>query len=452
MENDPRRLAFNILLKWQSSKHTLDHALEIHADAFSALSKKDKRLCNTLIFGVLRHRESLDWIIRAFSNIAINKIKLKPLYLIRLALFQIIHLDRIPAFAAINSSVEIGKKECGRKTAGFINAVLRKAEKHHSTLQLPEASKDPAVFISVSCSLPLWLAEKWVLAFGVEQTIRLCRQINTIPMITLRANTLKTDRAILETHLSKSTEAIAPTKYAENGLRFTHPDIPIHDLEPFKNGWFQIQDEAAQLVTEFMAPLPGETVLDACSGLGGKTGHIAQMMGDKGTLVAVDIESRKLETLVKETQRLGITILQTRAVDLIKTTVKDFKTYFDRVLVDAPCTGLGVMQRNPDTKWKRTSHDITRLSGRQKKILNAAANLVKPGGLLVYAVCSCETEENEDVIHAFLNKRKDFSIDKDVDSGKFSVFMTAEGFLKTYPHPHGMDGFFAARLKRKTKS
>ncbi len=452
MENDPRRLAFQVLLSWQTSKHTLDYALEIHADTFSALSKKDKRLCNTLIFGVLRHRESLDWIIQAFSDIAINKIKLKPLYLIRLALFQIIHLDRIPAFAAINSSVEIGKKECGRKTAGFINAVLRKAGKKHSIVKPPEISKDPAGFISVSCSLPLWLAEKWVQAFGVDQALHLCRQINTIPMITLRTNTLKTDRTTLETHLSKSVKTIAPTKYAEYGLRFSHPDIPIFDLEPFKNGWFQIQDEAAQLVTEFMAPRPGETVLDACSGLGGKTGHIAQMMENKGTLTAIDVESYKLDALAHDTQRLGISIIQTRAMNLMKTSIKDFKTYFDRVLVDAPCTGLGVMQRNPDTKWKRSAHDITRMAGRQKKILNAAANLVKPGGILVYAVCSCESEENEDVVHAFLNKRKDFSIDKDVNFDKFKVFITAEGFLKTYPHTADMDGFFAARFKRKTKS
>jgi len=176
-------------------------------------------------------------------------------------------------------------------------------------------------------------------------------------------------------------------------------------------------------------------------------------MNNKGILVATDSEQKKLESLSEEAVRLGIDIIQTKPVDILKTTIKDFDFYFDRVLIDAPCTGLGVLRRNPDSKWKRTAKDIIRLAAKQKKILNAAANLVKPGGILVFAVCSCEKEENEDVIHSFLKKRKDFSIDKEFEFGAYSNLVSKEGFLKTYPpasyNASDMDGFFAARLIRK---
>ncbi|MFA5904198.1 MAG: 16S rRNA (cytosine(967)-C(5))-methyltransferase RsmB, partial [Desulfobacula sp.] len=159
-----------------------------------------------------------------------------------------------------------------------------------------------------------------------------------------------------------------------------------------------------------------------------------------------------LEALEADAKRLGIDIIHIKSIDMLKSSIKDFDFYFDRVLIDAPCTGLGVLQRNPDTKWKRSKKDIERLAAKQKKMINSAANLVKPGGVLLYAVCSCEKEENEDVIHAFLDKRTDFSIDKDFHSDKYSLFMTHEGFLKTYPESRNMDGFFAARLVRKSKT
>lgn len=456
MIKDPRHIALNVLLFWHTSSHTLDKSLEKYSKEIASLSKTDRSLCNAIIFGVLRHRESLDWIIRAFSNTPLEKINIKPLYLLRTALFQIRYLERVPVFAAVNTGVDIAKKLSGKKTAGFINAVLRKAADNISDIALPDPQKNAAKFISVKYSLPLWLSRKWINAFGFEKTSCLCQQINSIPHITLRANTLKISRQSLADKLVPVAKNIHLTDYATTGISFTNPNIPIHEFEAFKQGLFQIQDEAAQIVTDFLAPKPGEKILDACAGLGGKTGHIAQVMENKGVIIAADVEIKKLESLQVDSKRLGIDIIQTKQVDLLKTTIKDFDFYFDRVLIDAPCTGLGVMRRNPDTKWNRSKKDIERLCAKQKKMLNAAANLVKPGGILVYAVCSCENEENEEVILSFLNKRKDFSIDKEFQSDKDSIFMTrllsSEGFLKTYPELNNMDGFFAARLKRKSKS
>lgn len=451
MINDPRQIALDVLSFWHKTSRTLDKSLENSSKEISNLSKNDKNLCNALIFGVLRNRESIDWTLAAFSDIPLEKIKVKPLYLLRIALFQILYMDRIPVFAAINTSVDLAKKSGGKKTAGFVNAVLRKAAENHSSVSLPDEKAKKAKFISVKFSLPFWLSKKWIHTFGFEKTKLLCQQINTVPCITLRTNTLKTDRDDLADRLSLVAKNIQMTDFATQGISFTNPDRPIMEFEPFKLGLFQVQDEAAQIVTQLLDPKPGEKVLDACAGLGGKTGHIAQLMENKGSVIATDLEAGKLEALELESKRLGIDIIQTKQANILKTTIKDFGFYFDRVLLDAPCTGLGVLRRNPDSKWKRTKKDIARLGAKQKKMLNAAANLVKPGGILVYAVCSCEKEENEAVINKFLEKRKDFSIDKEFESDNYKKLITSEGFLKTYPEINNMDGFFAARLRRKLK-
>ena len=262
---------------------------------------------------------------------------------------------------------------------------------------------------------------------------------------------MKTDRAVLLEALSSKVADIEKTKFTDEGLSFNSPVTAIHELKEFKRGFFQVQDEAAQIITHFLAPRPGEKILDACAGFGGKTGHIAQIMDNQGIVIAADTGGRKLESLAADMKKLNINIVKTRAINIIKSSIKDFDFYFDRVLVDAPCTGLGVLRRNPDTKWKRSRNDMKRLGSKQKKILNASASLVKPGGILVYAVCSCETEENENVIQHFLDRRKDFSIDTEFEPSGYDQLITQKGFLKTYPEINNMDGFFAARLIRNVR-
>lgn len=457
MIKDPRHIAVSVLVSWDTSFHTLDKSLENHSEQIDSLSRKDKSLCNALIFGVLRHRGTIDWTLSEFSKTSLAKVDTPLLYLLRITCFQMMYMDRIPVFAAINTSVDIAKKIAGQKAAGFVNAVLRNAADHFSTVVFPDPKKDRAKFMGVKFSIPLWLSRKWCHAFGFEATQLLCRQINTIPRITLRTNTLKIDRHTLADKLSSVAKNISLTPYAPQGISFESPSMSIQELDIFKQGMFQIQDEAAQIATCFLSPRPGENILDVCAGLGGKSGYIAQLMENRGVLVCADIEPQKLDSLQLEAKRLGIDIIQTKPVDILRTTIKDFDLYFDRVLLDAPCTGLGVLQRNPDTKWKRSKRDIQRLSAQQKRMLGAAANLVKPGGLLAYVVCSCEQEENEAVIYQFLDKRKDFYIDTEFESnhddtrmtGLLSKFISAQGFLKTYPDADNMDGFFAARLRRK---
>ncbi len=449
MVTNPRQAAIELFLNWEKSIHTLDFCITQMQPRLEKLSPKDRKFFNAVVFGVLRHRNMLDWIISHYSHIPVQKIQQPALYLLRSAILQVHFMDKIPDFAAIDTSVTIAKKYGGKKTAGFVNAVLRKITQNKSDLAYPVKDRPKEKDIRITYSLPKWLTKKWIKRYGSKDTTNLARQINTIPDITLRCNTLKVDRDTLIKNLSPCCKAVKKSDFANLGIRLKGPSTPLHEMDDFKKGMFQVQDDAAQIVTQILSPEPDENILDACAGLGGKTCHIAQQMGNRGSVTAIDIEDSKLEALTGEAKRLGITIIKPKSMDLLTSTIKNFPGFFNRVLLDAPCSGLGVLRRNPDTKWRRTNRDIQRLAARQKKLLNAAANLVAPGGVLVFAVCSCEKEENEDVIFSFLKKRKDFSIDKDYRSDRFKSLVTPEGFFKTYPAINNMDGFFAARLKRK---
>lgn len=447
MKVDSRQMALKILMRCQKRTCTLDKSIDAAQSQLEGLSRQDRNLCNAIVFGVLRHREYLDFIIKSFSKKPFANLDILVLYILRIALFQLLFLDRIPAFAAINTSIELAKKQTNQGTAGFINAVLRNAEQNHHTLALPDLDKNLLAHICTGHSFPGWMIKRWIGFYGGEKTLALCRSINTIPPITLRVNTLRMQRKPLGALLETQNFIVAYTNESPDGINISSPGKPVTEIEGFSQGLFQIQDEAAQLVSQILNPKPGEIVLDACAGLGGKACHIAQLMNNRGQIIAADLESHKLESLEAEARRLGIENIRVRQIDLLKATIKDFDGYFDRVLLDAPCSGLGVMRRNPDTKWKRTLKDVLRLCAQQKKMLNAAANLVKPGGILLYAVCSCEPEENEQVITAFLQKRKDYSLDTTMEGIK-----TADHFFKTYPEGQHMDGFFAARLKRANKT
>ncbi len=444
MAMDTRKTALHILLHAAKKKTTLDRALDAFRPQLAGLTQQDKNLCHAIVFGVLRHRNYLDFIIQTFSNTKIARMDLSVLYILRMAVFQLRFLDRVPDFAAINTAVDLAKAQGGKKIAGFVNAVLRNAARGFDSLVWPDQHKNLVEHISVVHSIPLWLAQRWLDRYGPDTTLELCRAVNRIPPVTLRTNTLKTSRAELGRLLTDAGHKIDFTPFSPDGILLAGAGIHVEDLTGFASGLFQIQDEAAQLVSRILDPQKEETILDACAGLGGKSLHLAQLMENTGQITAVDTEETKLAQLSSEAQRLGITSVETQVLDLLKADISDFPKFFDRVLVDAPCTGLGVLRRNPDAKWERSVQDIQRMAARQKRLLNRAANLVKPGGTLVYAVCSCEKEENEAVIAAFLKARKDYAL---VPMGHF-YGRACDKFFTTFPETTGMDGFFAARLTR----
>ena len=450
MVNNARKTSLYVLNTLDQGNKTLDSILD---EAFSQhifFSKKDRALLQALVYGVLRWQAKLDWIIDYFSKTRLRKIDPKVLNVLRLGLFQIISLDRIPVSAAVNTSVEMTKSLAAPYVVRFVNGLLRNAARNYKQVPYPDENSDPVSALAVKKSFPKWLLERWLDRFGLEETVLLCDAINTIPPLTVRCNTLKTSCETLLMLLEKDVEKVEPTDYAPDSAFFFNPKKSIPEMKSFEDGLFQVQDEAAQLVTFLLNPKPGETVLDACAGLGGKTGHISQVMNNRGKLIAMDNNTKKLHRLQSEMVRLGISLVTPLTHDLNDPAIAKSTKKFDRILLDAPCSGLGVLRRNPDAKWRILEQDLIRHAKRQTIFMNNLAHQVKPEGHLVYCVCSSEPEENESVIKGFLKKHKDFAIEKNPEGLPYKArsLLTGDGFLKTFPHVHNMDGFFAVCMKR----
>ncbi|MCG6911053.1 MAG: 16S rRNA (cytosine(967)-C(5))-methyltransferase RsmB [Deltaproteobacteria bacterium] len=451
MKDIARQSALKILNIVEGSQRPLDAVVDEHLPEGSALLKRDRAFIQTIVYGTLRWRGRIDWVIAHFSSVKIHRIDPKILNILRMGLFQIMFLDRVPVSAAVNTAVELSKSVAEPYVVKFANAVLRKAAAGHTQVPFPAFEKDPAASIAARHSFPQWLVERWLERFGPEECTRLCSFVNTIPPITVRANSLKTDRNELKEALEKDTESAVPTRSSPVGISITGPRLPIPKMSAYRKGWFQVQDEAAQLVSIFLSPEPGERIMDACAGLGGKTGHIAQLMHNRGKIIAADKDRCKLSQLRTEMMHLGISMVTTRMLDLERPPAEAGPAQgFDRILLDAPCSGLGVLRRNPDAKWVSAKRNLTAFKERQVSFLTQAAQLLKTGGTLLYTVCSMEPEENEAVVSAFLEKHTDYAVDADRQSFPDAVkpFVDRQGFFRTFPHAHNMDGFFAARLKR----
>jgi len=451
MTDDVRKTALHILNTLDKGHKTLDSVIEDVFRKKTLFSRKDRALLQAMVFGVLRWRGRLDWIIDYFSETRLNRVDPKVLNILRLGLFQIIYLSRIPVSAAVNTSVEMAKTAAAPWVVRYVNGLLRNAARKYQNVPFPDIDKDSVKALATEKSFPKWLIKRWLDRFGLKEAVLLCDAINTIPPITVRCNTLKTNRKKLVKAFKGYAEKIEHTNYAPDGVFFSNPKRSIPKIRAFEDGLFQVQDEAAQLVTLLLNPKPGETVLDACAGLGGKTGHIAQMMKNRGRLVAMDKDEKKLLRLESEMHRLGISIVTTCIHDLNKPLNQDRFGKFDRILIDAPCSGLGVLRRNPDAKWSTPKQNLAHYQERQAQFLDNLAHLVKPSGVLVYAVCSMEPEENESVINSFLNKHVKFAIEKSPTVLHFDFYslVNNNGYVKTFPHLNNMDGFFSVCMKRK---
>ncbi len=447
-----RRISLSVLNGLDDSNAFPEHLLRKAFEREAQLIRKDRALATELVYGVLRWRSRLDWVISQLSKTPVHKIEGPILNIIRRGLYQILFHSRIPPSAAVNDSVEMTKARAPLWVVRFVNGLMRSAVRRAKEIPLPDYADDPVKAIAVRESHPLWLVERWVERLGVEETKQLCMANNQVPPLTVRANTLKVSRQDLLNSLKDHVRDITPTRFAPDGLSMRGLRHAIADIPSFEDGWFQVQDEAAQLITHLLDPKPGETVLDACAGFGGKTGHIAQLMKDRGKIKAMERQSWKLHELKTSLARLGFSAVTTWHHDLSESVpVAQFGT-FDRVLLDSPCSGLGVLRRNPDAKWKKKETDLTRLRADQLRFLGCLAPLVKTGGRLVYCVCSLEPEEGDYVVKDFLKNQAQFVIDREpvelFDADERLV--DGSGCFRSLPHEHNMDGFFAVRLKRTT--
>ncbi len=449
-KKSPRAICLNILNRIEQTDLHPDRLLTDSFKRHRHFTSLDRSFLTELTYGVVRWRGRLDWAIRQFSKIPFEKIDLETLNVLRLGLYQILFLSRTPSSAAVNESVELAKRIRGRGGAGFVNAVLRSTIRQKDEIHYPELGQDPALHLSVVHSHPLWLVQRWAKELGPEETLRVCKFNNQISPLTLRTNTLKIDRADLIEKLSKKELNPLPSHYSDEGILLQDPP-PVSELPFLKEGLFIIQDEASQLVTSILGPKPGERILDGCAAPGGKTTHIAQTMENRGEIYAVDLTKGKLDLIEEMCQRLGVKIVKTVKADAGKPLPIPQGMTFDRVLADVPCSGFGTLRKNPDLKWRRGEGDILRLRELQLSILNHLSAYVKEEGVLVYSTCTVFHEENEDVVEKFLEGHPEFKLEPmDRVLPEKCHFLIQEGYFKTFPPKDGMDGFFAARMIKRS--
>ena len=447
---DARKTALYILDRLQQKQSTLNAIMADANRILSAMTSRDRALTQTIVYGVLRWQRRLDAYITHFSKINLKRIDPIVLNLLRIGMFQILYLDRVPNFAAVNTTVQMAKAHAPTWVVKYVNGLLREAVRKHADLSLPVDSSDPIKTLCIQKSFPTWLIQRWLDRFGEKETLSLCDAINKIPEMTLRVNPLKNSRQQVLKFLQAEADSVFMTPYSPLGLQISGLHRAVDQMPSFKEGAFQVQDEAAQLVTRVLDPKPGETILDACAGLGGKTSHIAQAVENQGHIVAADRSSKKLHLLQQEMKRLDIHCVKTQTIDWNRADPKKNLPKFDRILVDAPCSGIGVMRRNPDIKWQIGKSNLDRYGQHQIAILSNTAPFVKPKGVVIYSVCSFEPEENEFVINGFLKNHSEFA-KEDIgpyDPDEIVNLGCENGFVRTFPHHHAMDGFFIARLKK----
>lgn len=445
-----RHLAIVILHQCHDARHTLDHWLTQARVQIDTLNRPDRALFHAIVYGVLRWQSRLDWIIDQLVARPGKKMDTLVRIVLRVGLFQIIHLDRVPSSAAVNTAVEWAKRNHRSWATGFINSLLRRAATQADRIDWPDVSSDRVAAIATRQAFPPWLIKRWIHQRGENETVRLCKAINAIPPLTVRVNTLKTTRTGFMADLEPFVEKMEPCRYAPEGIRFSSPSTPMAQWPMYDGGRFQIQDEAAQIIAHLVAPRAGQKVWDVCAGLGTKTAHLAQLMENNGDILATDHNPEKLNLLNQEMQRLSIDMVETKCISVTQDPPP--RSNFHRILVDAPCSGLGVLQKNPDGKWRTQADELNRLAHRQLAFLSSASVYLAPGGLMVYAVCSMEPEENEAVIDGFLQKHQEFVIHKPDPRPIENIedLLTRDGFFKSTPHRDGMDGFFAAILRKRT--
>jgi 16S rRNA (cytosine967-C5)-methyltransferase len=411
---------------------------------------RDRALATEIVTGTLRWQRALDAAIAGAAARALDRVDADVLVILRLSLHQLLHLDRVPAAAVVDDAVSLARRAGQTRATGFVNAVLRTLSRARERLPLPprptpDAPRDAALaYLGITQSHPDWLVARWLDRYSFEHAAAWTEFDNATPALTLRVNRLVISREALQQQLLDGDELeTTPGRYAPDALVVRHGRLPD------ANGRFTIQDEASQLVPLLLGARPGERVLDLCASPGGKATALASEMDGRGLIVACDARARRMRLLaaaVRDSRATNVRLVQVGARDEVP-----FGPLFDKVIVDAPCSGLGTLRRDPDIRWRRTEADLTGFAEYQRTLLDRAARAVAPGGRLVYATCSSEPEENEDVADAFLASHPDFQLAdvREIDAARLGPVSDARGMLRTLPFVHGLEAFFGAAFTRR---
>ncbi len=436
-----RGIAVKVLTRVEQSDAYLDKLLNRELGS-PELNDADRRLLNEIATGVLRWQGRLDWVLMGFYHGEFAKCLPVVRNAMRVALYQILFLTRIPHSAAVNESVEIIKRIKGARSASIVNGVLRSVIRRLHSISYPERTSDAPRYLAIMGSHPLWMVRRWAERFGGAATEQLLEANNRRPHLGLRVNPMRSSVEEALAYLKDRGIDAEPAPYASDVV-LADGIGGIAGDRFFREGRYTVQDEAAVLACRLTGAKPGMRIIDLCAAPGGKTTALAEMIAGNGEIVAVDTYGSKLPQINEAAERLGLagTIVtvegDARAVNLPPA---------DIVLVDAPCSGLGVLAKKPDIKWKRKPEDIEQMATLQQSIMRNAARLVRPGGCLVYATCTIEPEENQGIVRAFLAEHPEFALED--AAGLLPAEVAADGYLQTFPHIHNTDGMFAARLRR----
>ncbi len=405
------------------------------------LSRRDRALVTELVYGIVRQQRTLDALINQLGTKKADQQPPQLRIILHLGLYQLRYLNQIPDSAAVNTSVELAKTQGLKKLSAVVNGLLRqyiRLAAKADPLQLPD---DPVQRLGILYSFPDWMIEIWIEQFGIIETEKLCAWFNQSPQIHLRVNPLKTSVAEVQTAFAEIGITLEAIPELPQALRIIGSAGAITNLPGYNEGWWTVQDASAQLVSHILDPQPGETIIDCCAAPGGKTTHMAELMGDTGKIWACDRADKKLTKIQENAKRLQLTSIETRKGD--SRDYDDFQGIADKVLLDAPCSGLGTLHRRTDLRWRKSRENTQELNQLQRELLDQAATWVKPNGVLLYATCTLNPLENEQVIQAFLNSHPDWRLVKPQ-----SPFTTTDNWLKILPHYHEMDGFFIAKLQK----
>lgn len=464
-----RSVALAVLLEVERGRAFADEVLDRTLNR-TELDARDRALVYELVYGVLRYQATLDWRLEHLMDRRMERVPTLIKMTLRLGAYQVLYLQKIPHSAAVNEAVLLVKplkKQQGKEWSGFVNAVLRALTREQAP-PWPDPNQDPVTALSVRYSCPPWLTARWVDRLGADTAATLCQATCEIPPLTIRVNTLRQTREKLAHDLIQAGHQATPTAVSPVGLVLEKCG-PVTELPRFHEGAFYVEDEAAQLVAPLLDPQPGERVLDACAAPGGKSTHLAALMQNRGEIVAMDRNVERLRLLEDNCRRLGVTIVTAVGVDatldpgtlLSQTRAASAKLHpdsaallrerpFDRILVDAPCSGLGVLRRHPEGKWRKDVHLLEQHHATQVRLLDHVSHLLRPGGVLVYSTCSTEPEENEHVIDQFCHAHGEFRrepVAPWLPPSGLSL-LTNRGEFSTISHAHCMDLFFAARLRK----
>jgi 16S rRNA (cytosine967-C5)-methyltransferase len=430
-EADARAVAHEVLVRVETEDAFAD-VLLAHRLAGDALAARDRALATELVYGTLVWQGRLDHFLRRLLHEPLERLDPPVRAALRLGLYQLRVLERVPAYAAVDASVRLA----GKRAGGLVNAVLRRATREDE----PPLPDDPIDRLAIEWSHPRWLVERWVRELGADEAAAFLEANTRPPHVAIRPNPRRTTPDALRTTLAEAGIETGPSEVVDGALVVESRAARLRDLPAWRDGLFAFQGEASQLVARLVDVPPDARVLDACAAPGGKTLAIAERLGAGRPIVAFDRNRTGLARLVRDAARLGVEAVVAEADARRPPTARTF----DAVLLDAPCSGLGTLRRHPEIKWRRQPEDVVRLAALQRELVVGIAPLVKPGGLLVYAVCTRTQDETIGVVDALLAAHPRFVVEPPT-----GPCVDPDGFLRTAPHRHAQDGFFAARLRAR---